>query len=127
MNKFYEKYKSSGANKMIESYNFGKIIINSEEYHSDIIIYKDSIDDKWWRRESHRLCVEDIKNILDNKPETLIIGTGYYGLMKVPLELNRYLESNNIEVIIKKTKAACDEYNMLCQKKNVVAALHLTC
>jgi len=25
---------------MIESYNFGKIIINSKEYNSDIIIYK---------------------------------------------------------------------------------------
>ncbi len=112
---------------MIENYNFGKIIINSEEYHSDIIIYKKSIDDKWWRRESHRLCIEDIKNILDNKPEILIIGTGYYGLMKVPSELIKYLESNNIEVIIKKTKAACDEYNTLHQKKNVVAAFHITC
>ncbi len=112
---------------MIESYNFGKIVINSKEYHSDIIIYKDSIDDKWWRRESHSLCMEDIKKILDNKPATLIIGTGYYGLMKVPLELIKYLESKNIEVIIKKTKAACDEYNTLYQKKNVVAAFHLTC
>jgi len=127
MNKFYKKNKSSGVNKMIESYNFGKIIINSEEYHSDIIIYKDSIDDKWWRRESHHLRIEDIEKILDNKPETLIIGTGCYGLMKVPLELIKYLESNNIEVIIKKTKAACDEYNKLYQKKNVVAAFHLTC
>ena len=47
--------------------------------------------------------------------------------MKVPLELIEYLESNNIEVIIKKTKDDCNEYNTLHQKKNVVAALHLTC
>ena len=119
--------RGAEENKMIESYNFGKIIINSKEYYSDIIIYKESIDDKWWRKESHNLCIEDIKNILDNKPETLIIGTGYYGIMKVPLELIKYLESNNIEVIIKKTKDACDEYNTLYQKKNVIAALHLTC
>ena len=112
---------------MIESYNFGKIIINSKEYNSDIIIYKNSIDDKWWRRESHNLCIEDIKKILDNKPEALIIGTGYYGLMKVPLELIKYIESNNINVIIKKTKDACDEYNTLHLKKNIVAAFHLTC
>ena len=103
---------------MIELYNFGKIIINSEEYHSDIIIHKNSIDDNWWRKESHNLCLEDIKKALNNKPETLIIGTGYYGLMKVPLELIKYLKSNNIEVIIKKTKDACDEYNTLYQKKN---------
>jgi len=112
---------------MIDSYNFGKIIINSEEYHSDIIIYENSIDDKWWRRESHNLCLEDIKEIIDNNPEILIIGTGYYGLMKIPLELIKYLESKNIEVIIKKTKEACDEYNQLYQNKKVIAALHLTC
>lgn len=112
---------------MIESYNFGKIIINSEEYHSDIIIYKNSIDDKWWRKEGHNLCIDDIKEIIDKKPDILIIGTGSFGLMKVPLELIKYLKSNKIEVIIKKTKEACDEYNTLHQKKNVVAAFHLTC
>ena len=124
MAKFYEKY---GENIVIESYKFGKIVINGSEYHSDIIIYKDSIDDKWWRRESHNLRIEDIDKILDNIPEILIIGTGYYGLMKVPLELIKYLEANNMEVIIKKTKDACDEYNTLHQKKKVVAAFHLTC
>jgi len=112
---------------MIESYNFGKIIINKKEYNSDIIIYKDNVDDKWWRRESHNLHIEDLEKILDNLPEVLIIGSGYYGLMKVSLELIKYLESNNVEVIIKKTKDACHEYNTLYQKKNVVAAFHLTC
>ncbi len=113
---------------MIESYNFGKIIINSKEYHSDIIIYKNNIDDKWWRIESHNLCIEDIKKILDNKPETLIIGTGYYGLMKVPEELIEHIKSSGIkQVIVKKTGDACDEYNKLCKNKNIVAAFHLTC
>jgi hypothetical protein len=112
---------------MISSYNFGQIIINGKKYNSDLIIFKDHIYDSWWRKEGHNLCIDDIKEILDKKPDTLIIGTGYYGLMKVPLELIKYLESNNIEVIIKKTKDACDEYNTLHQKKNVVAALHLTC
>jgi hypothetical protein len=31
------------------------------------------------------------------------------------------------EVIIKKTKDACDEYNALHSKKNIIAAFHLTC
>lgn len=112
---------------MIESYNFGKIIINGKKYNSDLIIFKDSIYDSWWRKEGHNLCIEDIKEIIDKKPDVLIIGTGAYGLMKVPSNLITYLKSNNIEVIIKKTKDACDEYNTLHQKKNVVAAFHLTC
>jgi len=113
---------------MIESYNFGKIIINSEEYHSDIIIYKNNVDDKWWRRESHNLCIEDIKKILDNKPEALIIGTGYYGLMKVPEELIEHIKLSGVkQVIVKNTGDACNEYNKLCKRKNIVAAFHLTC
>ena len=113
---------------MIESYYFGKIIIDSEEYHSDIIIYKNSIDDKWWRKEGHNLCIDDIKEIIDEKPDTLIIGTGCYGLMKVPEELIEHIKSYGIkQVIVKKTGDASDEYNKLCKKKNIVAAFHLTC
>jgi len=113
MNKFYNNLKSTGENKVIESYNFGKIIINSKKYNSDIIIYKNSIDDKWWRRESHNLCIEDIKKILDNKPETLI-----NGLMKVPEELIEHIKSSGIkQVIVKKTGDACNEYNKLSKIK----------
>jgi hypothetical protein len=112
---------------MIESYKFGQILINGKKYNSDLIIFKDSIDDSWWRKEGHNLCIDDIKEIIDKKPDILIIGTGSFGLMKVPLELIKKLESMGIEVIIKKTKDACDEYNTLHQKKNVVAAFHLTC
>ena len=112
---------------MIENYSFGQMLINGKKYNSDLIIFKDRIYGRWWRKEGHNLCIDDIKEIIDKKPDILIIGTGCYGLMKVPLELIKYLKSNNIEVIIKKTKEACDEYNTLHQKKNVVAAFHLTC
>ena len=112
---------------MIESYSFGQILINGKKHNSDLIIFKDHIFDNWWRREGHKLCIDDIEEIINKKPDILIIGTGYYGLMKVPLELIKYLEANNIEVIIKKTKDACDEYNALHQKKNIIAAFHLTC
>jgi len=72
---------------MIEDYSFGKIIINGKKYDSDLIIFKDHIYDSWWRKEGHNLCIDDIKEIIDIKPEVLIIGTGYFGLMKVPQEL----------------------------------------
>jgi len=112
---------------MIESYTFGQILINGKKYSSDLIIFKDYIYDSWWRKEGHNLCIDDIKEIINKKPEVLIIGTGAYGLMKVPSDLITYLKSKNIEVIIKKTKEACDEYNQLYQNKKVIAAFHLTC
>jgi len=112
---------------MIDKYSFGNIIIRGEEYHSDLIIYENSVNDAWWRKKGHYLCIEDIQEILDKKPEVLIIGTGAYGLMKVPSELIDYLEKINIQVIVNKTREACEKYNKLYQDKHVIAALHLTC
>ena len=112
---------------MIENYSFGQMLINGKEYNSDLIIFKDYINSNWWRREGHNLCIDDIEEIINEKPEIVIVGTGYYGLMKVTSELIKYLESIGIDLIIKKTKDACDEYNKLYKKKNTIAAFHLTC
>jgi len=113
---------------MIENYSFGQIIIDKKIYNSDLIIFEDRINDSWWRKEGHNLCVDDIKEIIDKKPDTLIIGTGYYDLMKVPEELIEHIKSSGIkQVIVKKTGDACDEYNKLYQNKKVIAAFHLTC
>ena len=113
---------------MIESYKFGQMIIDKKIYNSDLIIFKDCISDSWWRREGHNLHIDDIQEIVNEKPEVLIIGTGYYGLMKVPEELIKYIYSSGIDkIIVKKTKDACNEYNTLYKKKKVIAAFHLTC
>jgi len=112
---------------LIDNYGFGNILINGKKYKSDLVIYKNSVNDKWWRKEGHNLNINDIKEVIEEKPEILIIGTGYYGLMKVPFDLIEYLESKDIRVIVKKTKEACDEYNKLYQNKKVIAAFHLSC
>ena len=113
---------------MIENYSFGQIFINGEKYNSDLIIFKEHIYDSWWRREGHNLHIDDIQEIINKKPDILIVGTGYYGLMKVPEELIENIKSSGIkQVIVKKTGDACNEYNKLCKKKNIVAAFHLTC
>ncbi|HEC92782.1 MAG TPA: hypothetical protein ENI51_07325 [Candidatus Atribacteria bacterium] len=112
---------------MIESYSFGQIIIDGKKYNSDLIIYKDHINSNWWRKEGHNLYIEDVQEILNEKPEIIIVGTGCYGLMKISTDLIKYLESIGIDLVIKKTKDACNEYNKLYKDKKVVAALHLTC
>lgn len=113
---------------MIENYSFGQILINGKKYNSDLIIFKDYIYDSWWRKEGHNLCIDDIKEIINKKPDILIIGTGSFGLMKVPEELIKTIKSSGVkQVIVKKTKDACDEYNKLYKEKKVIAAFHLTC
>jgi hypothetical protein len=81
----------------------------------------------WWRREGHRLRVEDLEEVLRERPEVLIVGTGYSGLMRVPNEVRDYVEAMGIELIAQGTREACQTFNRLVQSRRVVAALHLTC
>jgi len=112
---------------MIDSYDFGQIIIDGRRYTTDVIIFQDRVRDGWWRKEGHRLHVEDLEEALREKPEVLIVGTGYSELMKIPSEIKKHLESEGINLIAQRTTEACKTYNRLIQSKRVVAALHLTC
>lgn len=111
----------------IECYSFGSITIDGTRYNSDVLIYKDRVDDSWWRKEGHSLCVDDIREIIAAEPEVLVVGTGNSGLMRVPKETKEFVEGKGIEVIAQKTADAVKVYNSLCGTKDVVAALHLTC
>jgi len=112
---------------MIDSYEFGHIVINGKHYHSDVIIYPDRVDDHWWRKEGHLLLPEDLKEVVKENPEILVIGTGNSGLMKVPSATLNWIKSKKIEVRIEPTQTACHTYNQLCSSHKVIAALHLTC
>ena len=111
----------------IESYGFGKIIINGKIYNSDVIIYPDRVDDHWWRKEGHVLQIEDLKDIFGEKPQMLVIGTGFYGIMKVPPGTIDEISGRGIEVRIEKTNNSVTLFNELSVNKKVIAALHLTC
>ncbi len=112
---------------MIESYSFGNIKINGKSYTSDVIIYEDRVDGNWWRKEGHSLHPEDLKEMVKEKPEVIIIGTGAYGVMKIPEETVEWIESSGIEIMGKPTKEAVDLYNEIAGRKKTFAGLHLTC
>jgi len=112
---------------MIESYSFGQIMIFGKRYTTDVIILPDRVKDDWWRKEGHRLNIDDLRDVMQAQPEVLVVGTGYFGLMKVPSEVRDYLISRGIELVVENTKEACKSYNRLASTKRVVAAFHLTC
>jgi hypothetical protein len=111
----------------IEHYSFGKITIDGHTYTSDVIIYPGRVDASWWREEGHSLHVSDLTDVINAKPEILIVGTGFTGLMRVPRETLTHLESKGIEVYVKRTSKAVEMFNELQGNKVVVAAFHLTC
>ncbi|MBS7643601.1 hypothetical protein KEJ26_03345 [Candidatus Bathyarchaeota archaeon] len=112
---------------MIEFYDFGQIVIAGKKYVSDVIIFPDRIRDNWWRKSGHQLYVEDIRDVIEEKPQVLVVGTGYSGFLKILPETESYLESLGIELIAERTDKACKTYNNLFKSRRVIAALHLTC
>jgi len=113
---------------MIDSYTFGRIVIDGREYTADVIVLPDRVKSGWWRKEGHQLCTEDIEAVLREGPEALVVGTGYYGLMKVLPETRERLKKEGIRLVAEKTKEACEAYNsLLRESKKAAAALHLTC
>lgn len=115
---------------MIDSYEFGTIMINGKRYASDVIVFPDRVLDGWWRKGGHRLHIDDLKEVLnaEPQPEVLVIGTGYSGLMKVSNEVEETLRSRGIQIIVQPTEQACQTLNKLSKSgRRVVAAFHLTC
>jgi hypothetical protein len=111
----------------IDSYQFGKVVINGKKYSSDVIIFPDKVIDNWWRNAVHELCLEDIAEVLKEKPEVLVVGTGASGLMKVLPKVEDTAQDQGIKLIAEPTDRACDTYNQMCHSQRLVAALHITC
>ncbi len=111
----------------IDSYSFGRIVIDGEQYTSDLIILQERVEGSWWRKDGHRLSLDDLAEVISSEPQLLIIGTGAYGVMKVADEIINKLRLKGIEVAVEKTADAVEHYNIAARTGNVVAALHLTC
>lgn len=113
---------------MIESYKFGEITIDGVRHSRDLLILPREVRGGWWRREGHNLCIDDLEEVLRERPEALVIGTGYSGLMRVPRSLTDKLEALGMEVVVQRTREACRTYNSLIESgRRAAAALHLTC
>lgn len=123
-----ENTAHGGAVVNVESYSFGSIIIDGKTYDSDVIIHADRVDARWWRREGHSLCMEDLRDALQPSPDVIVVGTGFYGVMRVPNETRESITSLGVELVAQKTGDAYKTFNQLVSSgKRVVGAFHLTC
>jgi hypothetical protein len=106
------------------------MVINGKRYTSDVIVFSERVTDNWGRKEGHRLYMEDLKEILEReeKPEVLLVGTGYYGIMKISPEVENALKSRGIELVVQPTREAIQTFNELLKSgRRVAGAFHLTC
>ena len=110
----------------IESYSFGHIVVDGEEATNDVIVLPDRVVHNWWRRDGHSLVLDDLREVLDELPPHLVLGTGAYGRMHPDPDALAQLRERGIEVEALPTEEAVRRYGEL-EAAQAAAALHLTC
>ncbi len=114
---------------MIESCGFGSIVIGGRKFRSDLIIYPDGrIEDNWRRLSGHRLIADDIRALVEARPEVIVAGTGVYGRMKPDSHLLEMLEKLGIGFYAMANKKAMAHFNAELEAgRKVGGCFHLTC
>jgi len=114
---------------MIDSYGFGHMVIDKISYDKDLIVFGNQVKSNWWRKEGHKLQLEDIKNMLEEtKPKVVVIGKGKFGMMRVSQEVKDYLNAHGIKFYAEPTEKATKIFNrLILTEGKVLGAFHLTC
>ena len=113
---------------IIESYSFGRMVIDGTSYTKDVIIYPDSrILSPWWRNKGHVLEIVDLQDLIAEVPDIIVCGTGAMGIMRPTAALKDFLEASNIDFIAQKSSKAVETYNQLSRPQKVGGCFHLTC
>jgi len=112
---------------MIQNYAFGAMVIDGQEYSADLIVFPQKINPAWWRKEGHRLAVVDLEDVFKENIEALVIGTGFFGLMKVEQDVLDAARAKGLVLHVEKTEKAVQIFNRLISQKKTAAAFHLTC
>ena len=129
---------------MIEEYRFGVIVIDGKEYNHDVearwLFEHPKSGDRaevlnWERAESHIIDVEDVKRAVEQKPDTIVIGTGESGVAKVTDSAKEFIKSQGIDLIVVLTGEAVRTFNIIegdsleeeSEQNKVIGLFHLTC
>ncbi len=111
---------------MIDNYRFGEFVVDGKTYKSNIILIGKTVKPAR-HLPGHELKLDDFTELINSKPEYIIIGTGAYGVMKVPNEIIEFIEKQGIKTIIENTGQACQTYNAMLKQGKIAAFLHNTC
>jgi len=115
----------------INSSDFGKIIIDNKTYDYDVTIdsngkvaKRSGISETYYGTH-HTICTEEIKTLLEGKPQVIVIGTGQYGACRLEQGVSRACEKNGAKLISEKTPKAVEAFNKAETRK--AGLFHVTC
>jgi hypothetical protein len=112
---------------MIERTEFGRMEVNGVLFTADLIILPQRILAPWRRQEGHRLFLADFGTIFEEDLQAVVVGTGFFGRMRVSEEIRRAAREKGLELHIGKTRQAAALFNTFSGQKRTAGAFHLTC
>jgi hypothetical protein len=115
-----------GRMPRLGDYRFGHVVVDGREETRDVIVLPARVVRNWWRRDGHALVEEDLRDVLDELPERLIVGMGAASQMRVDQGLLDLLRWRGVEVEYLPTDRAVVRFGEL-DPARTAAALHLTC
>jgi hypothetical protein len=110
----------------IEGYRFGRVLVDGEEQHRDLIILPSRLVTNWWCQQGHALVLEDLEDVLNELPKRLIVGTGASGQMRPDPGTLDALRRRGVDVEVARTEAAVRRFAD-ADPASTALALHLTC
>lgn len=116
----------------IDKLSFGSIIIEGKKYRRDVLIFADGTVKKrkggFLMFGSHNIKKEEIEELIQGEPETIIIGTGTSGKASLATEIENWAKEKNLNLIVQPSHEAVAKLNEFTEQERKVAALiHITC
>jgi len=116
----------------IDKFSFGSIVIDGKKYSRDVLLFANGMVKKrkggFLMFGSHNIRKEEIKELAEDRPEAVIIGTGTSGKASLAPEVEDWAKEKNLNLIVQPSHEAVAKLNELRgQKKEVAALIHITC
>ncbi len=120
----------------VEKTGFGYIVIDGRRFDYDVVVRangtvearKKELSSKYKRFIGHTpLGPEEATDLVKDKPEIVIIGTGQYGMLPIHEEAEKILRESGAKIVKLKTPDAIKEYNKQSSRHKVTALFHVTC
>lgn len=123
--------KKKTKSPKITSFSWGHLEISDGNTYKDAKLYPGGSAEWDWNETGTRhvpgIQPEDLKTLLDNDCEIVILSKGVNERLQTKDETIEMLEKKNMEYRILQTEEAISEYNELAETKPVGALIHSTC
>ena len=109
----------------IEDVAFSRLVVGGKVYRSATIVYPNSADGRWWRKDGMKFLPEDFDGVIQQKPDVVVLGVGFSAKVSVPEETRKRFAQEGILCIVADTPEAVQQFNELRKTRKVIGAFHL--